>query len=389
MSLPRLTFRKLPTVSMLTSSGVNNILDYIYSGFASNIYADGSPRNTGIDYAWSAIKFGSGTVQNTTPTECVVCTPPISGNSGVYGRIIFAGTSTTGTAYSPTPTMLRDTFLKNTLYTSVNKYQSGCNSGTYTGWSNALPFSATGAGGKNGGYTQLLSSGTLISGNIDYMNIWESYDTFFLQFLSATADNTYSNARINGMGYFGAICDPESSNTTYDSEIDGKLYGLAIGGNVSGLGGNNSDFLCLGDDLTSSLASNSTKYFYNWNTTGSTVGVSAPIFYCLVPGTGAFGSQALFSKAMNTYNSNNNFITLTRNNTRGQIPLMAANDRTVAGSIDFQSPAFLGRIRETDMCLSDSINDIVVRDTGNNVLGYVVGVGRTSALGGSIFLPYV
>jgi len=68
---------------------------------------------------------------------------------------------------------------------------------------------------------------------------------------------------------------------------------------------------------------------------------------------------------------------------------MAANDRAVGGSIDFQSPAFLGRIRETDMCLSDSINDIVVRDTGNNVLGYVVGVGRTSALGGSIFLPYV
>ena len=372
MSLQKLTFRKLPTQQSLSMTNPNQILDLIYSGFASTVYADGSARSTGTAFAWSPVKeVISGA------TQAVYCIPPTSG-AALNQRVIFAGFSGTG-AISPSPTMLRDTYAGNNIYLGISKY-----SNVYTGWNQAAPFTT----GFFGGYTQFLCSGSVRGGHIDYLNMWESSETFLIQALSSS-DTTYNTANINGMAYCGAICDPESANIVYDGETDGRLYGVSMGGNLSGVAGNAGLALYTGQSFGLTNPTAAVSYFHSWSTTVSTTTSSSPLFYCLVPGTGTFGSQALFGAIFNSSYSNSGNLTITRSNSRGQVPLLAMNNKAATFAADFINPSFLGRVRENDMCLGTFANDIVVRDSGNNVLGYSVSNSRSLNTSASIFLPYV
>ena len=64
------------------------------------------------------------------------------------------------------------------------------------------------------------------------------------------------------------------------------------------------------------------------------------------------------------------------------------NNRTATFAANFVQPSFLGRARETDICLGRFANDIVIRDSGNNVLGYSISTSRNSSTSVSVFLPY-
>lgn len=370
MSLQKLTFRKLPTQQNLTASNTNEVLDLIYSGLASSVYADGTPRSTGVSYAWTPNREVAGGV-----TVALHCSPPSSG-AALNQRVLFAGASSRP---SPSPTMLRDTFIENTIYVGISKFSS-----VYSGYNQTTPF----ATGVFGGYSQFIASGSLKNSQVDYINIWESPETFMVQCLTAP-DSTYNNAVTNGMAYCGAICDPESTNTTVDGETDGRLYGIAVGGNFSGVGGNTSNMLYTGQGFgIANSVTPSASYFYSWDTTVATTNTSSPLTYCLVPGSGAFGSQALFSAALNTTAATNGSLTITRSNSRGQIPVLLMNNRTATFSANFVQPSFLGRARETDICLGRFANDIVIRDSGNNVLGYSISTSRNSSTSVSVFLPY-
>jgi hypothetical protein len=370
MRLQKLNFRKLPTQQNLNITNPFEVLDLIYSGFASAVYADGSPRSTGSAYAWSPVRE---TVSGST--QAVYCIPPTSGNA-LNQRVIFAGATGTG-ALSPSPTMLRDTYTGNSIYAGISKF-----SAVYTGWNQSSPFVT----GVFGGYTQLLCSGSVKGGQLDYINIWESPETFMIQCLS-TPDTTYNSAITNGMAYCGALCDPESSNIIVDAETDGRLYGISMGGNQSGIG-NAGNILYTGQSFGATNPSATTSYFYSWNTTVATTISSPQLFYCLVPGSGAFGSQALFGAAFNTAFSATGALTITRSNSRGQVPILAMNNRPATFSPNFVNPSFLGRVRETDMCLGYLSNDIVVRDSGNNVLGYSISTSRNLSTSTALFLPY-
>jgi hypothetical protein len=372
MSLTKLTFRKISIQQNIVASTTADVLDLIFSGFASTTYADGSSRSSGAAYAWSAAREISGGV-----TQAVYCIPPPSGES-LNQRIIFAGTTGTG-ALSPAPTMLRDTFSANNIYVGISKYST-----TYSGWNQAKPFTT----GFFGGYSQFLCSGSIRNNQIDYVNIWESPETFMIQALTST-DTTYNSANINGMAYCGAICDPESSDTIFDSEIDGRLYGISMGGNISGAAGNSNSVLYTGQAFGITNPTTTTSYFYSWSTSTASVSTSTPLFYCLVPGSGTFASQALFSSVFNTAYANSGSITITRSNSRGQVPLLAMNSRPATFAATFINPSFLGRVRETDLCLGTFANDIVIRDTGSNILGYSVSNSRTLSTTASMFLPYV
>lgn len=371
MSLQKLTFRKLPTQQNLNLTNPFQVLDLIFSGFASTVYADGAPRSTGTAYAWTPVRE---TVSGST--QAVYCVPPTSGNA-LNQRVIFAGATGTGAPF-PSPTMLRDTYAGNNIYVGISKFSS-----VYTGWNQSSPFVT----GVFGGYTQLLCSGAVRGSQLDYINIWESPETFMIQCLS-TADTTYNSAITNGMAYCGAICDPESSNIVIDSETDGRLYGISMGGNLSGIG-NSANILYTGQAFGASNPSATTSYFYSWNTTVASTTSSPSLFYCMVPGSGANGSQALFGSAFNTIFAQTGSLTITRSNSRGQVPILAMNNRAATFSADFINPSFLGRVRETDMCLGLFANDIVVRDSGNNVLGYSVSTSRNSSTSTALFLPYV
>ena len=370
MSLQKLNFRKLPTQQNLNVTNPFQVLDLIYSGFASTVYADGAPRSTGTACAWSPVRE---TVSGST--QAVYCIPPSSGNA-LNQRVIFAGATGTG-ALLPSPTMLRDTYNNNTIYAGISKFSS-----VYSGWNQASPFVT----GVFGGYTQFLCSGSVRSSQIDYINIWESPETFMIQCLS-TPDTTYNSAITNGMAYCGAICDPESSNIIFDGEADGRLYGISMGGNLSGIG-NSANILYTGQGFGASNPSASASYFYSWNTSVASSTGSPQLFYCMVPGSGTFGSQALFGAAFNTAFSQTGSLTITRSNSRGQVPILAMNNRSATFSADFVNPSFLGRVRETDVCLGFFANDIVIRDSGNNVLGYSVSTSRNLSTSTALFLPY-
>lgn len=369
MSLQKLTFRKLPTVTNLAITGVNQALDLIYSGFASATYADGSARATGSARAWSPDReIVSGL------TQAVFCAPPTSGNA-LKQRVIFAGS--TGAA---SPTMLRDTYSSGTVYVGIST-----RSDNYGSWRNALPYNT----GIFGGFTQFLCSGMIRNTQFDFLNIWESSEAFMIQALTSP-DSSYATSFTNGMAYCGAICDPESTNTTVDSEDDGRLYGIAVGGNLQSANGNTANILYSGQGFGSTNPTVSTSYMYSWSTAASSITTSNPLFYCLVPGAGANSGQALFASIFNnnTHMCQSGSLYLTRSSQRGQVPLLAANSRAATFTPGFPSPSFMGRIRETDMCLGPYGNDVVIRDSGNNILGYSISEARNSNSSVSLFLPY-
>ena len=378
MSVSKLTFRKLQTLQNLNMTNPFEVLDLVFSGFNSTVYADGSARIPGSGYAWSGVRESvSGS------TQAVYCVPPASGN-GLSQRVIFAGATGNATGVgspSPSPTMLRDTYIPNTIYLGISKYS---NLGSYTGWNQSAPFLS----GFFGGYSQFLCSGSVRSGNIDYINIWESPETFLIQALSSS-DTTYNTASANGMAYCGAICDSESTFSNPDGEVDYKLYGISMGGNLSGSAGNPNQILYTGQSFGNSNPTPTISYFHSWSTTVATSTSSPPIFYCLVPGSGAIANQALFGAVFNTAFATSGSLTITRSNSRGQVPLLAMNNKNATFTSNFINPAFLGRVRENDMCLGTFANDIVVRDSGKNVLGYSVSTSRSLNSSSSIFLPYV
>jgi len=200
MSLPVLNWKALPLVT-LTSGTIDAVIKGIYDAFTSSIYIDGSPRVTGSASAWTFAQELSGST-----IEAVWGIAP---TGSLNQRVILAGSS----RLSLTPQLASpDTvYAPATLYTSVAK-----NASTFTTWNGFAPFSS----GSFFGYwkTWVTSSGTP-----QIVRCLESQEAIAVFIQNTTANNVYGSIA-------GAILDPESTDTSIDSETDNRLYGIVCTG---------------------------------------------------------------------------------------------------------------------------------------------------------------
>jgi len=224
MSLPKTQWRYLGVVSC-SAANTTTIIERIYNLGLGTTYPDSSPRTPGSGSAGTYNLVSSGTTRvlhidpsvRTINNKIVLCAdtggtvslpngaarlPTIaSGETGFASNK--AGSwwgSSGGTGYPPV-----DGSGRFTIFSTIIK-----NPGNYSHWTAVNPFTS---GSFYGYYRSLLTTSSGFTGNV---YVYESSDCLAVAF-------------VGSQNYFllaGAIIDPESPDTTLDSESDGKLYGI-------------------------------------------------------------------------------------------------------------------------------------------------------------------
>jgi hypothetical protein len=210
-------------------------LNLVYSMGTDTTYADGSARVPGTGSAWTWTRD-----QSLTPGVTTACigTPPINALNMQY---IVAGDST-----ARTPTMITDSWLANAPLVGMNK-----NSGTYTSWVNALPFTS----GQFSGLTRLSSIGVFAGSAFPQTLImFESQETFIV---------TWNRTDVSGQEMLGAgaFVDP-LSGAAANAETDGRLYSTVVSGGSTFM---NAGWLGLGVGPLNSVVTTNDAHFYTFN----------------------------------------------------------------------------------------------------------------------------
>lgn len=199
MALPALTWRQLPTQVLTSGYTIVNLLDAIYTAYTSTSYINGVARAQNVGFSWWPTK-----VQISGTTEALYMSPP---TNALNQQVILGGSSA---ARSITLAPSQPAYTANVLYGGLNK-----NSGAFTAWTNALPFTT----GSFSGYMGALA----VQAYNQSLRCFESQDGILMTF-NFTGTGNY------GQYFFaGGLVDPETGNTTTDAESDGKLYALGCG----------------------------------------------------------------------------------------------------------------------------------------------------------------
>jgi hypothetical protein len=223
MSLPKTEWRYLGVVSC-NSATTTTIIEGIYNLGLVTTYPDGSARTPGSGSAGTYNLVSTGTTRvlhidpsvRTINNKIVLCAdttgtrnlpngaarlPTIA--SGEGGFESNKGGSWWNNSDSGFPPV--DSVGRFTIFSTIIK-----NPGSYSHWTAVNPFTS---GSFFGYYKSLV---TTTSGFTGQVYVWESKDCIAI-------------ALVGSQNYFllaGAIIDPESPDTTLDSESDGKLYGM-------------------------------------------------------------------------------------------------------------------------------------------------------------------
>ena len=295
MSLPRSNWKMLVPymVPQVSSSRIEGLLDSIFTAFQATSYMDGTARVTGSGVAWKFLRTSSIDPSPTVPgvTAVVYGYPPTM--SVISQSVIFAGTGSAlssslnpamGTHYydrGPAP------FTASVLYMSLQKQ---ANWSQYNSW--LSPIGAIFNSGSSGTNTNRSGSGLIQlfipnsvafnnsgqsyvynANSIEKIHIWECGEAVAIALYSSssitssqqggltTTANTTSGSIYAGIA--GAYIDPESTNTTVDAEVDGRLYGIAATGVPIG-GGSRSAFVS---------ANPGSMFEMLWMTAGLTTGI--------------------------------------------------------------------------------------------------------------------
>lgn len=229
MTLAALTWKQLPTQTVVANATVAQMLDAIYTAFTSTTYADGTARTPGSGVAWTFSRY-----QLTGTTEAIYGTPV---TNTLNQKIILAGSAST---YTPVM-MTNCSYAANNLFVGLAK-----NSGAFSSWTGATPFTS----GQFSGYAAVFTKNATYGLTI---KCYESQDGILGVMYVGTSGWT---ATFGG----GALIDPESTDTTNDSESDGKIYAVCASGNTGGLnygvGTHNATYNMFGNIITTSAAGN-------------------------------------------------------------------------------------------------------------------------------------
>lgn len=199
MALPALNW-KLLTPRTFTGGTINDLLNMLASMGQSTTYADNSPRVPGTNSAWTWGIDNSNAVQPGV-TTAIYGVPPI--NALNMGYIVSGSTS----AASPGGTYNTDTYFANLLLLSMNK-----NSGVYTTWTNASPFTT----GQFSGMIRAVTTGCTATGASYYW--YECEEAFIIQCVASGGASVL-------VLMAGALIDPLSSAAA-NAETDGRLYSI-------------------------------------------------------------------------------------------------------------------------------------------------------------------
>ena len=185
-------------------------LDALWSLVNSASYFDGTTRTLGSGSAgtWSRIQVG-------TTTECLICSPPVN---ALNQRIMIGGSAAT---YSTIPMQASETFANNSLLVNVVK-NAGVVVPTSSNWAIADPFS----GGQGFGWGKFWPN----SNGAGTIYLWEGKEAIVVLIANTALSTTYC-------AIAGAIIDPETTDTTVDSETDGRVYGVIRTGISSSISG--------------------------------------------------------------------------------------------------------------------------------------------------------
>lgn len=321
MSLSALSWRRLPTVTVTTSTAAG-VLDHIWSvlGSGGTTYYDGSTRTVGAGSAATWTRY-----QNAGTTEALYATPI---TDTLTHRLIIAGVNAVRTPAMASP----DTYSSNTLMISLNK-----NSGAFASWDHAsAPFTS----GSFFGYWKLWSAGGTAASKIYCFEAQEAVAVF----IEDTGGAVYGSI-------WGAILDPESADTTSDAESDGKLYGVLTQGSAGGIV---STFNTQGGSLTS------TNAFSSHSTTNA-----QPHVGCFQPGTASL--LTLYREVRGASTTTN----LRTTSGRYQRAPLLYSSRAAA-----PNDRFIGRLREVQFGVDGKIGG-VYRESSADV-AYLIGGSSTA-----------
>jgi hypothetical protein len=176
---------------------MSSALNTLYLLGTSGTYADGTTRTPGVGTAWTWNRETSG-----LNTVSAYGAPP---TNALNMRYIFAGDTST-TTYTP---LSPDTATANNLLVAMNK-----NSGAYTTWTSATPFTS----GNFSGFWRMIAS----YGGIWTVSLWECQEACAVQMVDTT-----------GFAYaaqVGALYDPLVYTTNVTCETDQRLYFLCTTG---------------------------------------------------------------------------------------------------------------------------------------------------------------
>jgi len=260
MSLPRLNWKMLPTLSLpiVSQTKVEGVLDGIFTLFNSNTYSDGSPRVTGSGVAWTFFRTSSadsGSVRG--PTAVVYGFPATM--SVMSQSVIFAGSR----SYAPpsqTPYLHPYTSYRglegssgqnllaphtSSIYVTIQKQ---ANPYQYVSWLSPSIFNS-GSSGLNtvssSGFIDYLNfqgisnTGVLLYYRFATISAWESQEAIIV-IVSPTGSQYYNidsfmNSNVSPGSFItlaGAWLDPlepqSGSEGSFSScEADGRLYGVS------------------------------------------------------------------------------------------------------------------------------------------------------------------
>ena len=228
MSLEKTQWRYLGVVQC-NAANVSTIVQGIHNLGLNTTYPDGSPRTPGSGSAgtYNSVTSGTSRVLHIDPAVRTI-------NNKIVLACDTGGTAQLPTGASRLPTIAsgENGFASNKAgsfwgsSSSVGGYPDvdgvgrfGIfstiikNPGVYSHWTAVNPFTS---GSFYGYYRSLVTTSSGFTGNV---YVYESRDCLAIAF-------------VGSQNYFflaGAILDPESPDTTLDSESDGKLYGMMTG----------------------------------------------------------------------------------------------------------------------------------------------------------------
>lgn len=317
MPLPTVNWKYVGALNHLVSS-INSALDAVYTLGTAVTYADGSPRVPGTGSAWTWNREIIGV------TVAAYGAPP---TNALNFRYIIGGTLGASAYTFLTPDTAT---LANVIVYGMNR-----NSGAFTSWVNAQPFTS--------GFTGYWRGTAAYTNPYDSVTMWESQEGCAIQF------NRTGTGQIGAVN-FGALFDPLTTNTLV-AESDGRVYSMSGTGSASVVPGN---WLQQGTGVGAGLFGSSA------NGSGAAhAGTLAPGSTVMVGGAGALTSR--FGDFI---------VTTSLTSPNGDIVRIPFSQLSSAGN-------YLGQSRNI-FIIKDAISRQVYT-SGASTVGYVFGASTTGA----------
>jgi hypothetical protein len=193
MALPTVNWKYVGALNH-TVSTISAALDAVYTLGTAVTYADGSPRVPGTGSAWTWLREVSGVTVATygaPPTNALGFRYIIGGTLGASAYTFLAPDAVT---------------LANCLVYGMNR-----NSGAYTSWVNAQPFTS--------GFSGYWRATMAYTNVYDSVTMWESQEGCAIQFNRLTTGNISAVT-------LGALFDPLTASPLV-AESDGRIYSMS------------------------------------------------------------------------------------------------------------------------------------------------------------------